>query len=108
MHNLLGCRARGLLLVMCVSAPAEIPFAGVDGLFQLIAANRPGLAVARWKIRSRTDELNLKIFQEVPLAVESGLLDAIVLSVVLLRSGQSLGDSLGVNSFRSLNRLSLL
>jgi hypothetical protein len=78
---------------MCVSAPAEILFAGVDSLSQLIPADRPGLAVARWKIKPRTDELNLEIFQ-VPLAV-SGLLDAIILSVVLLRSGQSLGDSPG-------------
>ena len=83
---------------MCVS-PAEILFAGVDSLSQLISANRPGLAVARWKIKPRTDELRLKIFQEVPLAVESGLLDAIILSVVLLRSGQPLGDSPGEISF---------
>jgi hypothetical protein len=75
--------------------PAEILFAGVDSLSQLIAADTPGLAVARWKIKPRTDELKLEIFQEVPTAVESGLLDAIVLSVVLLRSGQSLGDSPG-------------
>jgi hypothetical protein len=82
---------------MCVSAsaPAETLFAGVDALSQLIPTNRPGLAVAQWKIKSRTDKLKLEIFQEVPLAVESGLLDAIVLSVVLLRSGQSLGDSPG-------------
>lgn len=70
-------------------------FAGVNNFSQLIAANRPGLAAARWKIKSRTDELHLEIFQEVPLVVESGLLDAIVFSVVLLRSGQSLGDSQG-------------
>jgi hypothetical protein len=76
-------------------SPAEILFEGVDSLSQLIHAERPGLAVARWKIKSRTDELNLEIFQEMPQAVESGLLDAIVLSVVLLRSGQSLGDSPG-------------
>jgi len=80
---------------MCVSALAEILFAGVDSLSQLIPTNRPGLAIARWKIKPRTDELNLEIFQGVPLAVVSGLLDAIVLSVVLLRSGQSLGDSPG-------------
>jgi hypothetical protein len=90
---------------MCVSAPAEIPFAGVDSLSQLIAANRPGLAVARWKVKPRTDELNLKIFQEEPLAVESGLLDVIVLSVVLLRSGQSLGDPTGGINFNSLSLL---
>jgi hypothetical protein len=39
-----------------------------------------------------TDELILEIFQETP--VDSGLLEAIVLSVVLLRSGRPLGDSL--------------
>lgn len=68
---------------------------GVDNLSQLIPADRPGLAVARWKIKPRTGELKLEVFQEVPLVVQSGLLDAIVLSVVLLRSGQSLGDSPG-------------
>ena len=62
-------------------------------LSQLIPADRPGLTVARWRIDSRTDELGLEIFQEAP--VESGLLDAIVLSVVLLRSGNPLGDSSG-------------
>ncbi|KAF8498220.1 hypothetical protein F5888DRAFT_231819 [Russula emetica] len=58
---------------------------------QLIPANRPGLAIARWQIKSGTDELTLEIFQESP--VESGLLESIVLSVVLLRSGYSFGDS---------------
>ena len=58
---------------------------------QLIPANRPGLAVAKWRTKSRTDELQLEIFQEAP--VEPGFLEAIVLSVVLLRSGRSLGDS---------------
>ncbi|KAF8460712.1 hypothetical protein DFH94DRAFT_805692 [Russula ochroleuca] len=57
----------------------------------LIPANRPGLAVAQWHINSRTDELILEIFQESP--VESDLFEAIILSVVLLRSGRSLGDS---------------
>src|SRR5258708_29405665 len=61
--------------------------------WQLIPANRRGLAVARWQIDSGTDELVLEIFQEAP--VEPGLLDAIVLSVVLLRSGNPLGDSSG-------------
>jgi hypothetical protein len=58
---------------------------------QLIPANRPGLTVARWQINAGTDELILEISQEGP--IESGLLEAIVLSVVLLRSGNSLGDS---------------
>jgi hypothetical protein len=64
------------------------------GLPQLIPANRPGLAVARWRLKSRTDELRLEIFQEA--LVETGLLDAIVLSIVLVRSGRSLGDSPGL------------
>ena len=59
-------------------------------LLQLIAANQPGLAVARWRIMRHTDELILELFQETP--ADSGLLEAIVLSVVLLRSGCSLGD----------------
>ena len=58
---------------------------------QLIPANRAGLAVARWRVRSHSDNLDLEIFQEA--LVEPGLLEAIVLSVVLLRSGQSLGDT---------------
>ena len=61
---------------------------------QLIHANRPGLEIARWQIESGTDELILEIFQETP--VESGLLDSIVLSVVLLRSGHTFGDSQGL------------
>ncbi len=60
---------------------------------QLISANQPGLAVARWKIMSRTNELILEIFQT---PVESGLLEAIVLSVILLRSGHALGDPSGL------------
>jgi hypothetical protein len=63
---------------------------------QLIPADRPGLAVARWQVNAGTNELILEIFQEGP--IESGLLEAIVLSVVLFRSGQSLGDSPGVIS----------
>ena len=64
---------------------------------QLIAANRlgPGVAVARWHTQGHTghsNELVLEIFQET--RVDSGLLEAIVLSVVLLRSEHSLGDSL--------------
>jgi hypothetical protein len=49
------------------------------------------VAVTRWYINPRTDELILEIFEEA--LVESGLLEAIVLSVVLLRSGRPLGDS---------------
>ena len=58
---------------------------------QLIAANQSGLPVARWQIMGHTDELILEVFQESP--VDLGLLEAIVLSVVLLRSGRSLGNS---------------
>ena len=64
------------------------------GLPQLIPAKRPGLAVARWRVKSRTDELLLEIFHEV--LVESGLLEAIVLSIVLIRSGRNLGDFPGL------------
>jgi hypothetical protein len=64
---------------------------------QLIPADRPGPTVARWQVNAGTNELILEIFfQEGP--IESGLLEAIVLSVVLFRSGQSLGDSPGVIS----------
>ena len=62
---------------------------GLIELLQLISANRPGLEIARWQIRSGTDELILEVFQEQPEG--SGLLDSIVLSVVLLRSGYSFG-----------------
>ena len=65
-----------------------------DGLInplQLIPANRPGLSVARWRTRSRSDDLDLEIFQEA--LVESGLLEAIVVSIILLQSGRSLGDT---------------
>jgi len=59
----------------------------------LIPANRDGLAVARWYVKSRSDELRLEIFQEA--LVESGLFEAIVLSLALLRSGRSFGDIQG-------------
>jgi hypothetical protein len=62
-----------------------------DRLVQLIPVNGPGVAVTRWYINPRTDELILEIFEEA--LVESGLLEAIVLSVVLFRSGHPLGDS---------------
>ncbi len=60
---------------------------------QLIPADRPGMAVARWQVNSSTNELILEILQEAP--IESGLVEAVLLSVVLLRSGLSLGDSSG-------------
>ncbi|KAH9985979.1 hypothetical protein BJV74DRAFT_546454 [Russula compacta] len=56
----------------------------------LIHANRPGLALARWHINSYTDELHLEIFHEA--LVEHRLLEAIILSLLLLRSGRSLGE----------------
>ena len=58
---------------------------------QLVPADRPSLAVARWQVNSGTDDLILEIFQETP--IESGLIEAIILSVVLLRSGYSFGDT---------------
>lgn len=58
---------------------------------QLIPADRPGLALARWQVNAGADELILDIFREGP--IEYSLLEAIFLSVVVLRSGYSLGDS---------------
>ncbi|KAF8460711.1 hypothetical protein DFH94DRAFT_123417 [Russula ochroleuca] len=80
MPNFLG--PRGLPLVMWVSAPAKIKakilFARAD---RLVTANpcQP--------TRSRSSSMAHQ-------SVESDLFEAIVLSVVLLRSGRSLGDSL--------------
>ena len=62
------------------------------GWSQLIPTDRPGLAVAKWQTESGSDELRLKIFQVA--LVEPGLLEAIVLSIVLLQSGNSFGDGL--------------
>ena len=59
---------------------------------QLIPANRQGLAVARWRTDLHADELRLQIFQEV--LNEHGLLEAILLSLILLQSGNPFGDSL--------------
>jgi len=73
------------------------PFTGADKPLQLLPANRPGLAIARWRIKSRSDDLRLELFQDA--VVEPGLLEAIILSVVLLRSGRSLGDIPDLNSF---------
>ena len=64
---------------------------------QLIPANRPGLAVARWHILSNSGDLDLEIFQEA--LVEPGLLEAIVLSMVLLQSGRCLGDRIETMTF---------
>jgi hypothetical protein len=59
---------------------------------QLIPANRPGLALAKWRTESRDDGLRLQIFQEV--LNKPGLFEAIVLSIILLQSGNSFGDAL--------------
>ncbi|KAN0129602.1 hypothetical protein V8E53_012598 [Lactarius tabidus] len=58
----------------------------------LIPADRPGLAVARWRTESQNDGLRLQIFQVV--LVEPGLLEAIILSLILLQSGHPFGDTL--------------
>jgi hypothetical protein len=67
---------------------------------QLIPAEQTWSGNSSWQINAGTDELILEIFQES--AVESGLLEAIVLSVVLLRSGYSLGDAQERFVFNSL------
>jgi hypothetical protein len=59
---------------------------------QLIPANRPGLAVAKWRTESQNDGLRLQIFQVV--FVEPGLLEAILLSLILLQSGYIFSDML--------------
>ena len=43
-------------------------------------------------MESHTDGLRLQIFQEA--LVEPGLIEAILLSIILLQSGQSFGDTL--------------
>ncbi|KAF8260365.1 hypothetical protein EI94DRAFT_1811813 [Lactarius quietus] len=58
----------------------------------LIPADRSGLVVAKWHSESLADGLRLQIFQEA--LVEPGLIEAIILSIVLLQSGHSLGDTL--------------
>ena len=48
--------------------------------------------MAKWRTESRTDGLRLQVFQEV--LVEPDLLEAILLSIILLQSGKSFGDTL--------------
>jgi hypothetical protein len=48
--------------------------------------------VAKWRTESRTDGLRLQIFPEV--VDEPGLLEAVILSIILLQSGQSFGDTI--------------
>ena len=75
-----------------VSSPTTSPFHGLIDLSQLIPANRPGFAVAKWHLNSRTDDLHLQIYQEA--LVEPGLLEAIILSIILLQSGHPFGDTI--------------
>ena len=82
--------------------PFRTPSEGLIDLLQLIPANRPGLAVARWRVSSHSDDLDVEIFEEA--LVEVGLLEAIVISVVLLRSGRSLDVDLAGR----LNHMSIL
>ncbi|KAH9024019.1 hypothetical protein EDB83DRAFT_2428698 [Lactarius deliciosus] len=85
-----------ILLSYDLNTAYRLSLSQTDRLSQLIPANRPGLAVAKWRTKSRTDELLVKIFQEA--LVESGLLEAIILSIVLLQSGHSFGDRLEMTS----------
>jgi hypothetical protein len=94
-HNLFGCT--GPPLAMCVFASTGRLLQGPINSLQLLPTNGPGLAVARWRIKSRSDDLRVEIFQEA--LVEPGLLEAIVLSVVLLQSGRSFGDTPDANNF---------
>jgi len=50
--------------------------------------------------------MRLEIFQEA--LVQSGLLEAMILSLILLRSGRSLGDALGELSINYLSTHYLL
>jgi hypothetical protein len=77
-----------LLLLPTITAPLR----RLIKSSQLIPANRPGLAVAKWRTDSRNDGHLLQIFQEA--FVEPGLLEAILLSLILLQSGLPFGDTL--------------
>ena len=72
--------------------PSISPFRRLIDSSQLIPANRPGLAIAKWRTKSRSEGMRLQIFQEV--LVEPGLLESILLSIILLQSGHSFGDTL--------------
>ncbi len=102
-RNLLGRIGRLPVVTYVYLLPLGHLFEGLIDPLQLIPANRPGLAVARWRIRSHSDDLELEIFHEA--LVEPGLLEAIVLSVLLLRSGRSLGDTIEAMSFWDTNFL---
>jgi hypothetical protein len=73
------------------TTPFDCPLRRLTDSSQLIPANRQGLVVARWLTESRTDELRLQIFQEV--LVEPGLIEAILLSIIMLQSGHTFGDT---------------
>ena len=72
--------------------PTTSPLRRLIDALQLVPSNRPGLAVAKWRTESDADGLRLQIFHEV--LVEPGLLEAILLSIILLQSGHSFGDTL--------------
>src|SRR5260221_542380 len=72
------------------SVKLKIPSGKSDILNSVVvgAGGQSLYTVARWHVSSHSDDLDMEIFQEA--LVEAGLLQAIVLSVVLLRSGRSL------------------
>jgi hypothetical protein len=72
--------------------PTTSPLHRLINSSKLIPVNRPGLVVARWRTESRADGLRIQIFHEV--LVEPGLLEAILLSIILLQSGNAFGDTL--------------
>jgi hypothetical protein len=72
--------------------PTTIPLRRLIDSSQLIPANQPGLALAKWRTESRNDGLRLQIFQEV--LNKPGLFEAILLSTILLQSGNAFGDTL--------------
>ena len=82
---------------MFASAPAKPCFVRADVPFTVNPCKQtwPGNGPM-----ADQDELILEIFQETP--VESGLLDSVVLSVVLLRSGNALGDEVADDPLYSL------
>ena len=75
---------------MSVFAPTKLPFARADRLVIVEPCGQSWSGNSSVADQVGTDELILEIFQEKPEG--SDLLDSIVLSVVLLRSGYSFGD----------------
>ena len=72
MFNLLGCRVKGLPLV--IKMWYLLSLRELIGLSQLIPAKRPSLAVTHWQIKLRTDKFNLEIFQEAAYSVQLSFL----------------------------------